>query len=353
MTNDTTEPAAESGAGTDIAERARELLTGLWAGQALHAAVKLGLIDRLGFDARSADEVSAELDLDAEYTYRLLRALGSQGVLDEHENRRFSLTPLGALFQGDQAMSLRHNLLLAHSSTMLSTWEHLPDVVRDGGPDGFVREFDASIFEYVDRNPEFGEIFNTSMSGSSEIQTAWVLDALGSYDFSRFSEVCDIGGGHGHLLCSLLAAHPHLEGTVLERPSVIAEKDRLWAPKLGVDDRCTYTEGDMFDEVPPADAYLLKMILHDWTDDECMDILSNLHDAATSDGRVFVVERVVPGPETPHFSKLYDVNMMISTGGRERTQEEYATLLGRAGWDCIETWEPTEGTMSVLEARKT
>lgn len=353
MTEHTTETTTDTGGGTDIADRARELITGVWAGQALHAGVGLGLVEAMGFDATPADELAADLDLDPDYCYRLLRALGSLGVANEDDGRRFSLTPLGALFQAEGGMSLRDNLLLAQSPTMLSAWTHLPDVVREGGPDGFVREFGVDVFGYGERNPEFGAVFDASMTASSTVQTAWVLDALGSYDLSGFSHVCDVGGGHGYLLCSLLASRPHLEGTVLERPGVIADEERLWASELGVEERCTYTAGDMFEAVPSADAYLLKMILHDWTDDECVRILSNLREAASPDGRVFVCERVVPGPEMPHFSKIYDINMMISTGGRERTDEEYRELLERAGWEYVEKRVPEDGTMSVIEGRPT
>lgn len=348
MTNDTTMKSGES---TDIATRARNLITGLWSGQALYAGVKLGMFEVLTYDATPSDEIANELGLDPDYSYRLLRALGSVGVVNEDDSRSFSLTPLGALFQKDQTPSLRANILLAHSPTMLAAWKHLPAIVKEGGPDGFAREFNTTIFEYSERNPEFAQTFNASMTASSKIQTAWVLDALSSYDFAPFSQVCDVGGGHGHLLCSLLAANPHLEGTVLDRPSVIAEEDRLWASKLGVEDRCTFTEGDMFDDVPPADVYLLKMILHDWTDEECIQILSNVREAAPSDGRLFVIERIVPDTETAHFSKMYDINMMVATGGRERTFSEYSAILEQAGWDCIETWLPEDGTMRVLEGK--
>lgn len=189
------------------------------------------------------------------------------------------------------------------------------------------------------------------MTSMSTQDTDVILEALASYDFSAVSHVCDVGGGHGHLLCTLLASHPHLDGTVLERPSVIADEDRLWAWKLGVAERCTYMAGDMFEQVPAADLYLLKFILHDWDDEKCVRILTNLHEAAPHDGRLFAVEGVVPGPGIPHFAKRLDLAMLVHVGGRERTESEYSSLLERAGWTLEATWVPDDGPLSVLEAR--
>ncbi len=160
------------------------------------------------------------------------------------------------------------------------------------------------------------------------------------------------GGGHGHLLCSLLAKHPHLRGTVYELPSVLEHRDLLWAEKLNVAGRCEYVAGDMFTEVPAADAYLLKHILHDWNDADSERILSNIHKAAAPNARVFVAEYVVPGPDTPHFAKLFDIHMMCATGGQERTEEEYADLFERAGWTYRATWYPPSRLMGVVEATK-
>ena len=117
---------------------------------------------------------------------------------------------------------------------------------------------------------------------------------------------------------------PHLRGTVLELPSVIENKELLWADKMDVGDRCTYMPGNMFREVPPADAYMVKRVIHDWNDTECLQILSTMHRAAPQQGRVLIIEQVVPGLDTPHFSKLFDIHMLIMSTGRERT----LTVLG-------------------------
>jgi O-methyltransferase domain len=139
---------------------------------------------------------------------------------------------------------------------------------------------------------------------------------------------------------------------VLEQISVIDNPDLLWAEKMGVGDRCTYVAGNMFTEVPPADAYMMKMILHDWNDEECRHILANLYRAAPHNGRVFVIEHVIPDPDIPHFAKLLDMHMLVMLTGRERTATEYAELLERAGWQYLQTWHPASRMIGIVEGVK-
>lgn len=352
MADETETPTDDADPGGELIDEATDLIgtDKLWSGQLLYSSVQLGIMDRLGDEPVPAGTIAEDLDLHPDNCYRLLRALGHFGVLEEDQDRRFSLAPVGELFRTDHPQSVRHHLLIDRSPEWVRPMLHLAEIVEDNGPNGFVREFGCDFFEYLERNPAFGEVFNDHMTGRSTRETEFVLEALEAYDFSRDSHVCDVGGGHGHLLCRLLETYPHLTGTVLELESVVQETDRLWAPKVGVADRCSYEAGDMFDAVPAADAYFMKFILHDWADDECIEILSNVHEAAPTDGRLFIVEAVVPGPETPHFAKRLDMTMMVHVGGRERTEAEYGRLLQRAGWTLNETRVPEEGPLTVLEA---
>lgn len=225
-------------------------------------------------------------------------------------------------------------------------------MIMDGKQNAFLREYGKKLFEYRDSNPPYREVFNEAMSSYSSIQTVWIPEALDGYDFSKIKHVCDVGGGQGHLLCSLLVKYPHLKGSVLELDTVIKNKELLWGKKMGVEDRCTFVAGDMFGDVPTADAYIMKMILHDWSDDECVKILSNIYRRVSSGGTVFIAEHMVPGPEKPHFSKLFDIHMMCVASGRERTAEEYADLLKRAGWKHTKTLHSHSGLMGVAEGNK-
>lgn len=328
------------------------LILGRWRSQILYTGVKLGVFDVLAHGPRDAASVAKELDVDAGLLYRLMRALGSLELLKEDDNRTFYLTPMGELLRRDHPQTLRGVTLWEEGPLSYAAWRHLSDLIKEGKQDGFVREFGRPLFEYLVQNPGHAEVFNEAMTGLSSMDNAMVLEALEGYDFSRISHLCDIGGGHGLTLCSLLAKFPHLRGTVLELPSVIEQKELLWADKMGVGGRCTYVPGNMFQEVPPADAYMLKRVLHDWNDEECIQILSQAHEAAAQDGRVFIMESVVPGPDTPHFAKLFDIHMLVMLSGRERTEEEYAGLLKAAGWTYRQTWYPASRMLGIVEGVK-
>lgn len=323
----------------------------LMQGYVLHAGISLGLFERLGEDPVSADVLAGDVDTDPSSTYRLLRAMAQAGVVNETSDRSFHLTPVGERFQADHPQSIRDGYLFWSSPDLKAAWNHLPEIVTEGEGTGFEREYGQEFYDYLDDNPELATAFNGMMSSVTKRQTPAILEALSQYDLTEISDICDVGGGHGYLLCQLLETHPHVEGTVLDLPEVVAEEDHLWAPKLGVEDRCTYVGGDMFDDVPEADVYFLKDILEGLSDDESIDVLSTIRAAAPPNGRLFIVGACVPGPETEDSTKLLDIQMMVVSGGRERTEVEHRQLLDQGGWEFTETLELDEIGRSVLEAR--
>ncbi|HLW48642.1 MAG TPA: methyltransferase [bacterium] len=334
------------------ADQVNDLIVAHWRSQTLHAGAALGVFDHLGAgETKDAETLAAELDVHSGLLYRLLRALASVGLLRENESGQFAITANGALLRSDHPQSLRDRALLNGGTEHYLIWRHLTDMIRDGRQNAFVREFGAPAFEYARSNDGYRRAFNRGMTSYSALQSAWTLEALQEYDFAGIRTICDVGGGHGHLLCELLKAHPHLTGIVLDLPTVVGHPDELLAAKLGLEHRCAYVAGDMFEAVPAADAYALKMILHDWNDDECMTILSNVRRAAPQSARVFIIEHVVPGPQTPHFAKLLDLHMMCWGTGRERTEEEYGELLRAAGWPFAASWYPTNRVIGVIEGR--
>jgi hypothetical protein len=328
------------------------LIFGRWRSQILHAGVTLGVFDAVGeTEPTDAEKVARTLGVDPSLLYRLMRALGSLGLLRELPARQFLLTPAGVLLSRAHPATLRGVTLLEEGAVHCALWTHLPDMIREGRQNAFEREFGRMAFDHAASDSAYGQIFNDAMTSYSNAHTKWVLEALSQYDFSTISELCDIGGGYGHVVSAILVQYPHLRGTVLDLPQVIAHRESWWAPRLGVSDRCTYVPGDMFAAMPAADAYLLKLILHDWNDEECVRILSNAARAARPGARVFVVEHVVPDGDEPHFAKLFDIHMMCWGTGRERTIGEYATLAERSGWRFAQVWKPTDGLISVLEMR--
>ena len=334
-------------------EKVVDIIFGRWKSQILYSGVKLGIFDVVDSTPRSAAEIARQLSLDPALSYRLLRALGSLGLLKEDHHRRFCSTPMGEFLRSKSPQTLRGVALLEEGPEHYAVWKHLTAMIKEGKQDGFVREFGQRIFDYARDHPSYAEVFNQAMSSYSANQTRWVLEALEGYDFSKIRQVCDIGGGHGHLICNLLLRYPHLRGTILEMEQVIQEKTLLWANKMGIAaDQCNYVSGNMFNEVPSSDAYFMKMILHDWDDEECLKILSNIHRSSIAKAQLFIVEHIVPGPETPHFSKLFDIHMLCALTGRERTEEEYLTLLKQAGFNHVRTHFPPSKIMGVLEAVK-
>jgi hypothetical protein len=329
-----------------------DTILGRWKSQILHAGVKLGVFESVGSEPRNASAIARELGLDPPLAYRLLRALASIGFLSEKESRHFAITELGRLVRKDHPQTLRGVVLLEEGPEHYAIWKHLPAMIADGRQDAFFREFGLRIFDYIPQHPDYAEVFNYAMSSYSATHARWVLEALKDYDFSQVRSLCDVGGGHGYLLCNILRQHPHLEGTVLELESTIRDRNSLWAEKMGLVDRCKYIAGDMFREVPASDAYMMKMILHDWSDEECVRILSNIRSAAPFGARVLVVEHVVPGPEMPHFSKLFDIHMMCALTGRERTESEYGDLMKSAGLSYVTTHYPASKSIGVVEGIK-
>jgi hypothetical protein len=327
-----------------------DLIFGRWRSQILFTGAHLGVFDQLSAtEPRDAQATAGAIGTDPTLTYRLMRALGSLGLLLEDEAGGFRLTEAGALLRADHPQSLRSMALLEEGPEHYALWTHLPSMIRDGRQNAFVREFGAMAFDYAKTNPAYGAVFNQAMTSYSAVQSQLVVDALAGCHLANVQTWCDVAGGYGHLMCSLLTARPAMTGVVLDLPEVIGDRDRWIAPQVGLGDRCKYVGGDMFAGVPAADAYSLKLILHDWDDQECITILANLRAAATGPRRVFIVEHIIPGPRESHFAKLFDIHMLCWGTGRERTEAEYAHLLDAAGFRHVQTWYPAGQLMGIIE----
>ena len=333
----------------DAQETLLELFYGRWRSQTLYAGIRLGIFEVIAPAPKGADQIAAELGLDPALSYRLLRALGALRVIREHDGGAFSITDAGEMLRGDHARSMRDAFLLREGPEHTAVWKHLPEIIRDGQQNGFIREFGMTAFDYATRTASYGADFNAGMTSQSNLQTIWTIEALRNCDFTSIDHLCDIGGGHGHLLAHLLLEHKHLRGTILERPAVVAQCYGSWIDRLHVGDRCSFVAGDMFVDVPEAAAYAMKMILHDWNDDECVRIVGNLRRRATRPGRVFIIEHVIPDAGAPDYAALFDMHMMCWGTGRERTAKEYGGLLEASGWTLQGAWFPPDGAIGVIE----
>jgi len=324
-----------------------QMISGFWISRAIYIAAKLGIADQLRDGPKTVDELAAATATHAPSLYRVLRALASVGVFSEDKKRGFALTSLAETLRTDAPDSLRAFATVELGEEHYPAWGELLHSVRTGEI-AFDRAFGMPVWKFFEQNPENAKTFNDAMTGF----TLAVNDAvLSSYDFSSIGKIVDVGGGHGSLIASILKTNPKMRGVLFDAPPVI-EGARHRLKDEGLAERCEATAGDFFDSVPSGgDAYIVKWIIHDWDDEQSVTILKNCHRAMTKYGRLLLVEAVVPHGSEPHFSKYMDLNMLIMTGGRERTEDENRTLLEASGLKLTKI-VPTKSPMSIIEGNR-
>jgi len=328
-----------------------DLLNGYRVTQALYVAARLGIADRLASGPKSSDELARATGANASALRRLLRALVSFGVFAEETGGRFAPTEIGALLRDDVPGSLRAGVIFYGDQRHWQAWAKLEQSVTTGETVWGPRAATA-FFEMNTKDPEGAAIFNAAMTS---LTSAFDAAVVAAYDFSRFGTLVDVGGGQGALISSILNANPGLRGILFDIPPVI-EGARKRMAGSGLAARCELVAGDVFASVPSGgDAYLLKWIIHDWDDEQSLAILRNCQGAMAPNGRLLLVERVVPeridpGADTQSIL-LADLQMLVLTGGHERTAVEYRTLLAGAGL-ALARIVPTETPMSVIEATR-
>jgi hypothetical protein len=301
------------------------LAEGLGPARALQLAAELCVADHLADGPRTADDLAAAISCHAGALYRLLRALSAEGVFAEDPAGTFRLTPTGDLLRADHSRSLRTWVLF--QGLFNAVYAGAMHSIRTGEPT-FPMVFGRPIFEYLDDHREMAATFNTAMAEHSRVMAAVLARA---YDLSHARLIVDVGGGDGTFLSGLLGAWPGVRGVVLDLPHAEAAAHKQLA-SAGLGERCSFVGGDFLREVPVGgDVYLLKGILHNWSDDAATVILRNCRRAMTADGRVTLLEWLVPTGDTPHPSKLIDLSMLTVYGGRERTEQELLRLLRSAG----------------------
>jgi len=318
------------------------MIVGSWVTQAIHVAAEVGIADLLAAGSRTAGELARATKTDADSLYRVLRALASVGIFCEDGEGRFSLTPMGELLATDAPGSKRALARMA-GAEFYRSWGELLHSVETGGA-AFDKVFGRPFFRYMDGNPERWQLYDSAMNGIHDSETMPVLEA---YDFSAFGTIVDVGGGNGLALSAILRQHPKARGVLFDLPEV-AERAREVIGACGLSERCRVVGGDFFEAVPSSgDAYLMRHVLHDWDDDQAVSILRKCREAMRPEGRVLVVETVIPSGNGPCFGKWLDL-MMLVVGGRERTREQYADLFSTAGLELARVL-PTAHEVSVLE----
>lgn len=322
-----------------------ETLSHAWAAQAITAAADLGIADALANGPMWADELATAVDADADGVARLMRALIGRGIFRRAADGRYALNRLGDTLRSDAEASMRGAARFIGAAQHRTHWSGLTTAIRTrrsvvpalrGKP----------IFEYLAEDKEYDEIFNVAMTSSSEVA---IPPVVAGYDFSRFSTIVDVAGGHGRLLAAILNATPQVRGILFDQPHVVADAPPL-LKQYRVADRVRVVEGSFSDAIPSGgDAYVLKHIIHDWPDDRALQILRNVREAAGAGKHVLLVEMVLPDHDRDFLGNLLDLEVLVEFDARERSADGYAQLLRDAGFRMTQVVS-TASPYSVVEA---
>ncbi|MCB1025082.1 MAG: methyltransferase [Acidobacteria bacterium] len=323
-----------------------QTLGGCFVTQTTYVAAKLGIADLLKDGQQTVKELAVETKTHERSLYRILRTLVSCGIFTETGRGVFANNSASELLQTDIKGSLRNMAIWMGEEPHWRVYGEMLHSVKTGEA-AWAKVHGEDVFPYLfGTNRELGEIFNRAMTSFSGAVLPAIIEA---YDFSEVNTVADIAGGFGHLLAGVLKANPNMKGVLFDLPNPL-EGAKTLLEKEGVADRANLVAGDFFREVPvEADVYILKHIIHDWDDERDVVILKNIAASMPRGGKVLVCEMVVPEGNEPDFSKIMDMEMLVSPGGIERTATEFKELFENAGFRLTRII-PTRSPIKIIEA---
>ena len=328
----------------DVDRVLMQLLAGAWVTQAIATAARLGLPDALASGPMTVDEMAAKAGTNRGATKRLMRMLTGIGVFAPADGGRYGLTAVSERLREETPGSLKHMFIAETDGLHWRSWEKVADAVRTGLPRP-KPVFGVPAFEYYGEHKDEGEQFGRAMANVSGLASKFVLDA---YDFGGLKTIMDVGGGNGSMVRTILEKYPQARGIIADLP-YIADQANAAILSSGLAERCRFEPTDFFQSVPKgADGHLLKFILHDWNDEECAAILANCRAAIAPGGRLMVLEVIVPETPESDFSHMMDMNMLVMTGGMERTAAEYEALFARGGFR-LKRIVTSQSPFSVIE----
>jgi hypothetical protein len=321
-----------------------EKLQGLWMARAIHVAVRLGLPDLLANRPKELSELALATVSDESTLHRLLRCLKDLGIIRETAPRCYSSTPLSKQLQRDGPDSLYWLAMLYGEEWQLRAGERLEDSIRTGAS-GMRQVFGTDPWTYLNQHPKAAELYNRALSGLGTLN-----DQIASvYDFSEGAVVIDIGGGRGDFLARILARNPAVRGVLFDRNSVIASAGIV--ANSACRDRISLVVGDFFESIPPnGDIYLMKQVLHDWDEPSALAILKNCRRVMKTNAKLLLAELIIPEMgQAALLGSLLDLHMLVVHGGRERTKDEFVTLLRGSGY-ALQRVVATPTPISIIEA---
>jgi O-methyltransferase domain/Dimerisation domain len=320
------------------------LSLGYVMGQALHTAAELGVADVLADGPRSIDEIAAETGTHAPSMRRLMRTLASGGIFTETGVGRYALTAMGDTLRSDVPGSVRAAVVWVGEPMHYATCGDLTATVKTGSP-AFDRLYGRPYFDALAGDTEAGRVWDEGMACFSSMENTPIASA---YDFPHDATIVDIGGGQGGFLVEVLRTDPSLRGVLFDLAEVVEKPREL--TEAGLLDRCSLVSGSFFEALPPGgDLYVFKRVMHDWDDDTCVRLLKLCRDVIASDGRLLIVDAVIPAGDDPHPAKIVDMVMMGVLTGRERTEDEFSQLLIAAGF-TLDRVIPTHSMLAIVEA---
>jgi hypothetical protein len=319
---------------------------GLPIHQVLYAAAKLGVADLLKDGPQTSSELARNLKVDESALYRILRLLASQNVFEETSPRTFDNTELSYFLRTGVPGSVRSIVIFRGSEFFFAPFAEILYSIETGRA-ARAKLYGMEAFEYMKTHPETARVFDDAMTNMSELVGPAVAAA---YDFGKWGSLMDVGGGNGMLLASILRAHPELRGVLADLPATLERAGERGFLGGELASRSTMRPCDFFREVPSGcRAYVMKNVIHDWDDERAQNILANCRRAVPTDGALLLVEWGLPEGNALSAGKFADVVMLLLTGGKERTVEEYRRLLGRAGFRLNQV-VPTSPDLIIIEA---
>ncbi len=311
--------------------------------RSLWAMAELGVPDCIAHTAKTSGDIANELALDADALERMMSLLAMPGVFVREADGRFKNGPLGEILRTGVPGSARDYVRYASNLPLHLTWDRVLDVLRTGKP-SFRDAMGDEIWDYAAKIPDFGERFHRGMTSVTEMMLPAFLSHV---TFAGKKRVVDVGGGQGLFLGNVLKAHPALHGVLFDLPNGLQGAPPVLA-RLGVTSRCDLAPGSFFEKVPAGhDLYLMKSILHDWSDDEAARILRVIRAAMPPDGELWLIEVVLPESGGPHPARTLDLHMMATLGGKERSLSQWRQLVATAGLR-VEHVVPFPGIQSVV-----
>ena len=320
-----------------------QILFGFVLTKAIYVAAKLNFADIIGARGpMTSAELAKQSGADDESVSRLLRGLASAGIFSIDDNGKYSMTPLAESLKDDNPESIKA-MALVLGDTFYKAYDELLFSVKTG-ENGFKKALGVPVFQYLTDNAETGKHFDRMMTDIHGGETQPMME---TYDFSAFKTVVDIGGGNGEVISAILNKHAAVKGILFDLPEVI-DRARNNVSASGLTDRCQLVSGNFFDSVVKGgDAYIMRHILHDWSDNDAITILTNCRKSMNAGGKVLVVEAVIQEGNEPSPFKLLDLTMLL-IGGKERTKSQFENIFSKAGLK-LNRIVPFQHDLSVVE----